>query len=121
MGVAAEEPTYLHPDITVLCGPAEFHPREPTVVTNPRAVFEVLSPSTSVRDCNDKLPKYKAMPSIQVIAYFEPAVRRVTAYIRTERGWEEIVQTEGVLHLAHLDVGLDITALYDEAQADGGP
>jgi len=49
------------------------------------------------------------------------ATRRVTAYVRTARGWEEIVQSEGTIELDPLSVTLDVTELYDEAQPDGGP
>lgn len=121
VGITEDESTYVHPDVAVVCGPLERHPEEPTVVMNPAAVFEVLSPSTALRDWNDKLPKYKSMPSLKAIVYVEHSARRVTAYVRTARGWEEIVQSEGTIELDPLGVTLDVTALYDEAKADGGP
>lgn len=121
VGTTAEDPSYVHPDVAVLRGPSRFHPDEPTVVLNPRAVFEVLSPSTALRDRNVKLPKYKRSDTLKTIVFVEHSRREVTAYFRTEQGWEEVVRNEGVLHLRGLDVDLDITALYDEGIEDGGP
>jgi Uma2 family endonuclease len=121
VGTSAEDPSYVHPDVAVLCGPSRYHPEEPTVILNPKAVFEVLSPSTAVRDRNVKLPKYKRSESLQTIVYVEHSRREVTAYFRTREGWEEVVRNEGVLHLRGLDVDLDISALYDVGLEDGGP
>lgn len=121
VGIAPEQPTYVHPDVTVVCGAAEYHPDEDTVIMNPTAVIEVLSKGTALRDRNDKLPKYKAMPSLEVIVYFDHTKRQATAYLRTARGWEEVVVTAGPLELGSLGLTLDVTALYDEAATDGGP
>lgn len=95
VGTGHDDPTFVHPDVTVLCGPNETHPDDEAVVMNPRAVCEVLSPTTSVRDWNDKLPKYKAMPSLHTILYVDHTMRQLTAYLRTARGWEEVVARSG--------------------------
>lgn len=121
VGVAEDDSTYVHPDVTVVCGPLERHPDEPTVVMNPHAIFEVLSKGTAVRDRNVKLPKYKSIPSVDTIVYVDHAERLFTAWLRTEEGWEEVERREGELHLRKLDVTLDVTALYEEAAEDGGP
>ena len=122
VGIHADDASYVHPDVTLLCGPSEYHKEDATVVLNPRAVFEVLSPGTSGRDWNDKLPKYKSMSSVQAIVYIDHAQRRVVAYFRTDEGWEEITRTSGVLKLRHLDASLDVDSMYNEAAYDaGGP
>ena len=122
IAIHTDDASYVHPDVTILCGPSEYHPDDSTVVLNPRVVFEVLSPSTAARDWNDKLPKYKSMVSVRVIAYIDYAQRRIVAYFKTEEGWEEVVRTSGTLELRHLNASLDIDALYDEAAHDvGGP
>jgi len=121
VGIDEDDATYVHPDVTVLCGPLDRHPDEPTVVMNARAVFEVLSKGTAVRDLNVKLPKYKLIPSIDTIVYVDHTQRLVTAWLRTADGWEQIERRDGELLLRTLEVTLDVTALYDEAAEDGGP
>lgn len=121
VGITEDESTYVHPDVAVVCGPLERHPEEPTVVMNPRAVFEVLSKGTAMRDLDTKLPKYKAIPSVDTIVYVDHAQRRFTAWLRTEQGWEQVERGEGELHLRKLDVTLDVGALYDEVAEDAEP
>lgn len=121
VGPAIHDPTFVHPDVTVLCGPSETHPDDHTVVMNPRAVCEVLSPSTALRDWNEKLPKYRAMASVYTIVYVDHTQRRVTAYQRRDGGWDEAVVASGSLFLDALGVELDVDALYDAGLDDGGP
>ncbi|MEM9695549.1 MAG: Uma2 family endonuclease [Myxococcota bacterium] len=121
VGTGVTDATFVHPDVTVLCGPSEIHPDDDTVVLNPRAVFEVLSPSTAIRDWNDKLPKYKRMASLHTVVFLDHAQRQVTAYLRTAQGWEEIVAHGGSIELRDLNLTLDVDSLYDEAVDDGGP
>jgi Uma2 family endonuclease len=41
---------YVYPDVTVLCGKPEYLGKDEDIVTNPKLVIEVLSPSTMNRD-----------------------------------------------------------------------
>ncbi|MEM1032412.1 MAG: Uma2 family endonuclease [Myxococcota bacterium] len=121
VGTRVDDATFVHPDVTVLCGPVETHPSDDTVVMNPRAVGEVLSPTTALRDWNDKLPKYKGMPSLQTIVYVDHSRRQVTAYLRLGQAREEVVSTSTPMLLRDLGAELKIDDLYDEGIADGGP
>lgn len=121
VGIAPDDPTYVHPDVALLCGPNEVHPEDETVVMNPRVVVEVLSPSTERRDWDDKLPKYKRIPSLHTILYVAHARRQVTAFLRTKDGWLEVVRETGSLRLPALGAELPVDDLYDEGLDDGGP
>ncbi len=108
-------------DMTAYFVARSTHPDDHTVVMNPRAVCEVLSPSTALRDWNEKLPKYRAMASVYTIVYVDHTQRRVTAYQRRDGGWDEAVVASGSLFLDALGVELDVDALYDAGLDDGGP
>jgi Uma2 family endonuclease len=63
-----------------------------TANINPWLVVEVLSPSTYVRDWNEKLPRYKQIPSLQHIVYIEQEHPFVSVYSRVGESvvWENI-------------------------------
>ncbi|MCA9548854.1 MAG: Uma2 family endonuclease [Myxococcales bacterium] len=122
VGAAEHDATYVHPDVTIVCGPLVTHPEEPTVVLNPRAVFEVLSPGTALRDRNEKLAKYQSIPAIQAIVYLEYERRLVIAWLRLEDGWHQIEREPGrTLEVPEPAISLDVGALYAQAEPAGGP
>lgn len=49
---------FSYPDLTVVCGEPQFHDRKRDAVVNPRAIFEVLSPSTEKYDRGKKFQRY---------------------------------------------------------------
>src|SRR4051812_33066980 len=54
-----------YPDSSVICGPLEFDPNDPKhhVVTNPRVIVEVLSPTTEAYDRGEKFRDYRNITS----------------------------------------------------------
>ena len=58
---------HMHPDTTVVCGPLEMDPRDPTgqTVLNPKLIVEVLSPSTEAHDRGLKFSRYLDIDPLQ--------------------------------------------------------
>lgn len=50
---------FSYPDLMIVCGEPLFHDRKKDVVVNPRAIFEVLSPSTERYDRGKKFQRYR--------------------------------------------------------------
>ncbi|MCY7377162.1 MAG: Uma2 family endonuclease, partial [Pyrinomonadaceae bacterium] len=50
---------FSYPDLTIVGGEPQFHDRKKDVVVNPKAIFEVLSPSTEKYDRNLKFQRYR--------------------------------------------------------------
>ncbi len=50
---------FSYPDLTIVCGEPQFHDVKKDVLTNPRVVFEVLSPSTADYDRTTKFQRYR--------------------------------------------------------------
>src|SRR3954453_5718407 len=56
-------------------------------VVEPILIVEVLSPSTRVRDLADKLPDYKALPSVREIWLIDSERRWAQVWWREPEGW----------------------------------
>lgn len=80
------------PDAHVVKGPPKIHTLRKglTANTNPWLVVEILSPSTYVRDWNEKLAYYKQVPSLKHIVYIEQEHPFVSVYSRVGESavWE---------------------------------
>ncbi len=76
----------FNPDGSVIQLPAKFHEYRPgmNAELTPIVLFEVLSPSTRVRDWGEKLPCYKQIPSLQQILYIDSERPRITVMERLE-------------------------------------
>ena len=55
---------YTYPDISALCGKAEFDKAGVATLLNPHVIFEVLSPSTEAYDRGTKFGHYRQLPSL---------------------------------------------------------
>ena len=102
-----------YPDASMVCGPIELDPADPsgTTITNPTLLVEVLSPSTEEVDRADKWRDYQRIASLQeyVLVGQEP---RIEIYRRQSAGnWEYIDVREGSVTLASGPV-LDLALLY---------
>jgi Uma2 family endonuclease len=100
-----------YPDGMVVCSPVD---RTATVVYDPVAVFEVLSPSTARDDRIVKAREYQATPSVQRYVMLEQDGVSATVYARSGETWtHEILIADSVLSLPEIDVELPLAELYD--------
>lgn len=68
---------FSYPDLTIVCGEPEFHDNQKDVLTNPKVIIEVLSPSTEDFDRGTKFVRYQINESLTdyiVIAQNEPRI-----------------------------------------------
>lgn len=67
---------YTYPDILVVCGPSDFAAADKHSIINPRAIIEVLSPSTAHYDRGAKLRQYQKIPTLleYIMVYQDEAV-----------------------------------------------
>ena len=56
---------FSYPDLTVICGEPQFHDRLRDIMTNPVAIFEILSPSTETIDRSIKFVIYQHLESLR--------------------------------------------------------
>jgi Uma2 family endonuclease len=103
-----------YPDVTVVCGPIEGDPADPSgiIITNPTLLVEVLSPSTEEEDRGEKWHDYQQIPALQeyvLVSQFSPRIER---YRRQANGtWEYLDVAQGSVELVH-GGALDLERLY---------
>ena len=98
-----------YPDASVICTGAD----ETSDMMEPKIVFEVLSPSTSLTDRRVKALEYANKASIQVYAILETERPEITVS-RRATGWETeiIAGIEAMLPLPEIDIGVPLAAIH---------
>ena len=80
-------------------------PEDELALTNPSAVFEVLSPSTERFDRGEKFAVYREMPSVQLIVFLRADAVNVERYERAEGGWLlTVLGANDVLRVLHATI-----------------
>jgi Uma2 family endonuclease len=114
---------FTYPDVTVVCGTPEFHPKDRDTLLNPRVLVEVLSDSTEAYDRGAKFAHYRSIPSFVeylLVAQDEP---RVEHFKRFETGQWLLTVYRGEsarVELPALGCELRVGELY-EGVDPGGP
>lgn len=72
MAVRTHDRSVRYPDLTIDCGAPGDRPDDLTL-SDPRVVIEILSPSTRSSDLTVKKDEYRAIPSVDTIAFFASA------------------------------------------------
>jgi Uma2 family endonuclease len=98
-----------YPDGSVICGPLEFHPADPTrrLVVNPRVIVEVLSPTTEGYDRGEKFILYRTLASFEEYVLISQTTALVETFLR---------QPDGRFLIDATYTGLDATARINSLQ-----
>jgi Uma2 family endonuclease len=104
------------PDVTVVCEPFESLPGKPYVLTNPSAVVEVRSRSTSAFCHDEKLELYTALPSLLdylLVSQTRPRVTLVSRDSGVSDAWLLRVLGPGTTVKLACGASFTVDALYD--------
>lgn len=110
-------PLYTYPDVTVICGPTEYDPNDPTrqTVTNPRLIVEVLSPSTEAYDRGEKFDRYSRADTLQEYVLVSQLAPRVQTFQRRKDGswlFRHYSGLEAVARLESIGVELPLAEVF---------
>lgn len=108
-----------YPDVTVVCGQAQFTDRPRQTLINPTVIIEVLSPSTERYDRGMKFQQYRSIPTLQAYLLISQDEYRIEQYSRQENGeWllREAVGPEAQLTIQALDCVLTLEDVYDKVE-----
>jgi Uma2 family endonuclease len=120
---------YTYPDVTVVCGKAEFEDRSEDTLLNPTVLIEVLSPSTEAYDRGTKFEFYRTLESLTdylLISQSKPIIEHFTRQpddrwlLSTYKGLEAVAPIPSIgceLHLA--DVYDKVTWSAEEDRPQG--
>jgi Uma2 family endonuclease len=110
---------YTYPDVTVVCGKAQFDDEEKDTLLNPTVIIEVLSPSTEGYDRGRKFEHYRKLESLQEYVLIAQDTYHVEHYTRQpDNQWllSEIEGLQGTLHLPSINCDLPLADLYDKVE-----
>ena len=114
MRVRIDDMKYVYPDVSVVCGDADFADDNEVILLNPTVVVEVTSPSSQAYDHVDKVTYYGAVPSIQGYLILDQDRAFAEWYTRTESGWhlQQFSDLDDEITLEPLGCSLPLAQLY---------
>jgi len=102
-----------YPDVTVVCGEAQYASIDRNALINPTLLVEVTSASTEDYDRGEKFSHYKQLTSLQVVLHVSHRAKRVTVRRRNGKDWDEQEFRGGErIDLAELSISLAIDDVY---------
>ncbi len=104
---------YVYPDLSISCEPRERGRTD--ILTAPRVVFEVLSPSTQEYDRGEKFGYYRECPSLQEYVLVASEQAAIEVYQRQEEGADWTLRAYGpgdAVTLASAPVSFPLDAAY---------
>lgn len=107
---------YAHPDIVIVCGKPEFTEARQRALSNPRVIFEVLSPSTQDYDRGAKFRAYRNLPSLAEyvnVHQSQPAVEHHTR--QSDGSWvtRDFAGMEAILRLEAIGLEIPFAQIYE--------
>ena len=111
-------PPYRYPDLSALCGEAEFEKLgKQELFINPSLIVEVLSDSTEAFDRSYKFTYYKSIPSFTEYILIAQDRPHVSQFVKqADNSWlnHEFNNLEEGFHLVSVNCDLALTELFEE-------
>lgn len=107
---------YAYPDVVVVCGRPEFHPKDKMTLVNPRLLVEVVSRTTEAYDRGAKFKHYQQIPALGDYVLVGQDGQCVEHYRRLETGeWiSRVVEgLDAMLEIESLGVSLPLSELFE--------
>ena len=111
---------FSYPDLTIVCGEPQFHDVKKDVLTNPKVVFEVLSPSTADYDRTTKFQRYRMGNETLTDYIFVSQDKCFVEHFRKSANGDWLYQRyaalEDDLKIAAIDCELSLREIYDRVE-----
>jgi Uma2 family endonuclease len=108
---------YTYPDVTVVCGEAQFEDTQQDTLLNPTLIVEVLSESTEAYDRGGTFAHYRKLTSLMEYVLIAQTKPHVEHYVRQpDNRWllAEADSLHQTLHLPSIDCHLVLAEVYDK-------
>lgn len=113
----AQHRRVLHTDVSVICDPVERASESATMVTNPKVLFEVLSPDSGFYDLGRKLDWYTSIASLRGIVYVEQRSPHVRLLRRDDARSDWTLSfaagPDDGLRIESLEITLSVASVYN--------
>jgi len=111
---------FAYPDLTIVCGEPQFHDKKKDVLTNPKVIFEVLSPSTAEYDRSKKFIRFR-MGNETLTDYI--LVSQEYCFIehfhkQADGNWiyQSLSEISDNLRIEAIDCELSVSEIYDRVE-----
>jgi Uma2 family endonuclease len=104
-----------YPDLSVICGQAQFVDPEADTVTNPTLLAEVLSPSTESYDRGAKFRYYVQIPTLREVLLVSHHEARIEQFVRQADGpwlWRAAQGVEVSMEISSLGITLALGEVF---------
>ena len=108
---------YTYPDVTVVCGEAQFEDTRQDTLLNPTLIVEVLSESTEAYDRGGKFAHYRKLPTLLEYVLITQTKPHIEHYVRqADNRWllSEADSVSDAVHLPSIDCHLALAEVYDK-------
>jgi len=120
MRVKIDDDTYFYPDVSVVCGKAEFDNEKNLSLVNPTLIVEVTSKSSESFDKGVKANLYRGLESVQ--AYLVVDQNQLFAQLSTRqgKGWylQQFTTRQQAIPLNAIGVDLPMADVYLDIEFD---
>lgn len=113
--------TFRYPDVVVFCGEPLYVDGRVDTLGNPIVLVEVLSPSTALRDYNEKLEEYVKIDALQAYMLVAQHEAKVEVFSRHESGkwlYDIVTGLDGTVNLPAIDCTLEMRRIYRKVTLD---
>ena len=114
---------YTYPDLVIMCGQRQTWDTDPNTLANPKALIEILSPTTKDYDRGTKFEMYRGLASLE--EYIN--VHRESPYVehrtrQADGSWllRDLRGLDATLRLASVPVEIAFMTLYEDIVFDPG-
>jgi Uma2 family endonuclease len=111
---------FSYPDLTIVCGEPQFHDRKKDVLTNPRVIFEVLSPSTAEYDRTTKFQRYRmgndTLTDYILVSQDKPFVEHFTKQSDNNWIYRSYSALDDDLKIESIECELSLREIYDRVE-----
>ena len=109
----------VYPDVMVVKGKAVLNKSRTDEILNPSLIVEVLSPSTSGYDFDEKFKIYRAIPSFceyLLVKQFRPYIERFWKESDQKWSFDEVSGVDSTLKLKHFSAELPMAEIYQRIE-----
>ena len=117
------EEAIVYPDLSILCGKAQYTDEKNLVLENPLIVIEVLSPSTELYDRVGKFEKYRKISSLVEYILVSQEAPKIEIHRKVDQEWKTIDRYDGLetsIRLNALDIEIPMERIYAFVQFPEG-
>lgn len=111
---------FAYPDLTIVCGEPQLHDSKKDVLTNPKVIFEVLSPSTEKYDRTTKFLRYRmgneTLSDYILVSQDMAFVEHFSKQSDGNWNYRSFAALDDVLDIKSVGIELSLTEIYNRVE-----